>query len=90
MYYEILTNLGKPTLVCVPGLLGGPEDFRGIVQEIHLRFQIIFVNPNQERRERGLFQLSREETEAVSFDSSAEEIKDLPIKYEIEKLIFLE
>lgn len=89
MHYRIVENPNHPTLVCVPGLMGGPEDFFGIKAAIQSKFQVIYVDPNQARKEVGLSNLSLEETKAVSFDTSASEIKEILTGHKIANAYFL-
>jgi pimeloyl-ACP methyl ester carboxylesterase len=90
MYHQFVENKGKPVLVCIPGLLGGPEDFRGVLEHLQSDFSFFYVDPNQGRKEKGgLSQLSLEETIAVSYDSSAEEIKAELSKLGIKQAYFI-
>ena len=73
MQLEILGNENGPVLVCVPGLLGGPEDFRQMLPAWESQFLIIIPDPNAERREQGL-NLSEEAMREVTYESSAADI----------------
>jgi hypothetical protein len=78
LFHRIIKRKDKPALVCIPGLLGGPEDFNGILESIEDQFTLIFIDPNQGRKEKGgLSQLGLEETVSVSYDSSSEQIDKL-------------
>ncbi len=67
-------NPNGPVLVCIPGLLGGPEDFSGILPEVQDRFNILIINPIVIARDAGLNRLSPEILNEVSYDSTAVDI----------------
>lgn len=50
MQYDEMGNKENPTLVCVPGILGGPENFAAMVPGLIDRFHIIIFDPSAERR----------------------------------------
>lgn len=66
--------LPAPTLICVPGLLGGVEDFSGMLDTWQNHFHVLVLDPNFERREQGLSNLSVEVLQEISFASSAHDI----------------
>lgn len=80
MQFDILGNPEAPLLICVPGLLGGPEDFRQMLPAWMDHFCIIIPDPNAERREQGL-NLDQETMQEVSFDSSAIEIRNALVEH---------
>jgi pimeloyl-ACP methyl ester carboxylesterase len=67
-------NSAAPLLVCIPGMIGGPSDFRSILEGLDDKFRILLVDINAERREAGLKNLSEESVEAVDYQGSAREI----------------
>lgn len=69
-----------PTLVCIPGLLGGPEDFEAMLPGWSNRFHVMVLKP--EHRNLGL-NVSEKVMKEVSFNSSAEDIRDLLLKNNI-------
>lgn len=80
MNFELAGNPEGPVLVCVPGLLGGPEDFRNMLDAWAKDFCIIILDPNAERREEGL-NLSETTMKEVSFDTSAIEIRNALVEH---------
>lgn len=77
MNFESFGQVGKPALVAVPGLFGGPENFRAMLDAWTERFYILVVDPNSERRKSEGLNLSVETMREVSFDSTAEDIARL-------------
>lgn len=75
MRFEIHDKPEGPVLVCIPGLLGGPEDFQSLLPEWLPHMALLIPDPNGERREEGLAGLSDEKMREISFESSAPEIK---------------
>ena len=71
-----LGNTEGPILVCVPGLLGGSEDFRGIIDPLLNVFHILIFDPNAERRQFGINGLTVEVMQEIQFDYSANEIAE--------------
>lgn len=54
MQYDEIGNRENPTLVCVPGILGGPENFAAMVPGLIDRYHIVIFDPSAERRDIGL------------------------------------
>lgn len=71
---QSLGNKQGPVLVCVPGLLGGAEDFRDIIEPLLETFHILIFDPNAGRRQFGLSGLTVEVMQEIQFDYSADEI----------------
>ncbi|HEY8271834.1 MAG TPA: alpha/beta fold hydrolase [Pseudobdellovibrionaceae bacterium] len=69
-----LGNEKAPILVCVPGLLGGAEDFRGIIDPLLSEFHVLIFDPNASRRQFGLNGLTVEVMQEIQFDCTADEI----------------
>jgi pimeloyl-ACP methyl ester carboxylesterase len=67
-------NEKGPILVCVPGLLGGAEDFRDIIDPLLKDFHVLVFDPNASRRQFGLNGLTVEVMQEIQFDYSADEI----------------
>lgn len=80
MKYEFAGKKDGPVLVCVPGLLGGPEDFRQMLPAWEDKFCILIPDPNAERREDGL-NFSDDVMREVTFESSASDIRDALVEY---------
>lgn len=68
MEYQILGNPSAPTLICVPGLLGGPEDFASLIKGLEDKFRIVMLDPNFERRTMGFKQVSLEAMQEFDMD----------------------
>lgn len=77
MHYSSYGDPKNPALICVPGLLGGPEDFINIIPRWTDLFHIFILDPNYERRQIGLNQLSAETIREISFDSTSADIATL-------------
>ena len=75
MKFDVSGNQNGPILVCIPGLLGGPEDFRQMTDLWQADFCVVTSDPNAARREKGLSQLTDEVVQEISYDSSAVDIK---------------
>lgn len=50
MHFEELGDITNPTLVCVPGLFGGPTDFAGMRDAWAQEFHVILLDPDRDRR----------------------------------------
>lgn len=75
MYFRTLGKaLPAPALVCIPGLLGGAEDFNSIIDPLLETFHVIIQDPNFQRRETEGLNLSVESMEELEFKSSADDI----------------
>lgn len=74
MTYQEYGKSENPALVCIPGLLGGAEDFQGMVPAWKDFFHILILDPNLDRRERGLSGLNSEVMREISYDSTSEDI----------------
>lgn len=81
---EMLQSFGNkngPIIVCVPGLLGGAEDFRDIIDPLIEHFHVLIFDPNAGRRQFGLNGLTVQVMQEIQFDYSANEIADELPKY---------
>lgn len=78
---QSLGNKQGPVLVCVPGLLGGAEDFRDIIDPLLEAFHILIFDPNAERRQFGLSGLTVQVMQEIQFDYSADEIAKELVNY---------
>ncbi len=67
-------NKEGPIIVCVPGLLGGAEDFRNIIQLFSNDFHFLVFDPNAERRQFGINGLTQKVMQEIQFDYNANEI----------------
>lgn len=77
MEYRKFGNNDKPALVCIPGLLGGPENFEPFLPDLTERFQVFIIDPNANRRELGLNALSAEQVREVSYATTSQEIVNI-------------
>ncbi len=79
-----------PILVCLPGLIGGPEDFRDIIVGLRDHFRILIVDPNAERREQEGLNLSTATMLEISFDTTAVTLRDELLRsYRDQRYFFL-
>lgn len=67
-------NKKGPVIVCVPGLLGGAEDFRDMISRFQESHHLLVFDPNAERREIGLNGLTLEIMQEIKFDCNADEL----------------
>jgi pimeloyl-ACP methyl ester carboxylesterase len=72
--FQQLGNPNGPILVCVPGLLGGPEDFREIIPNLLEKFNVLVVNPILQAREKGLNNLTSDFLKEVTYDTASSDI----------------
>lgn len=89
MQFETFGNSNAPALVCIPGLLGGPEDFRNILEALEKYFFIIILDPNNERRQQGLANLTEEVMKEISFNSTSGDIDSVLLEVKKEKAYLL-
>ncbi len=82
-----LGNESAPILVCVPGLLGGAEDFRDIIDPLLNDFHILIFDPNAERRLFGQNALTIEVMKEIQFDYSANDIATSLVKFTSEPVL---
>lgn len=69
-----------PVLFCIPGLIGGPEDFNEMLGTFGKHFTIIIVDPNHKTRVTEGMNLSLETMNELSYDSTSEMVKDFLLK----------
>lgn len=63
-------------LACLPGMIGGPGDFRLILEGLDEKFRILLVDINPNRRDQGLKGLSTESVNAVDYQGCSNELAD--------------
>lgn len=78
-FYASQGRVGRtdPTLICIPGLLGGAEDFRHMLEAWRKRFRVLVFDPNAAQREAGGLNISEEVMKEISYNTTAEQIRDL-------------
>ncbi len=74
MYFVESGRRDGPTLVCVPGLLGGAENFNGMLAELEATFHVVRLDPNAERR---LSDLTSEVMRELSYTSTADAVAEV-------------
>lgn len=89
MEYVELGNPKGPVLVCIPGLMGGPEDFAGMLDAWTPWAHIFIPDPNAERRRREGVNLTVETMKSVSYDSTAVEIAELLKSHHIKEAFII-
>lgn len=67
-------NKKGPAMVCVPGLLGGAEDYRDTIARFGNTHHILVFDPNAERREIGIKGLTEAVMQEINFDCNADEL----------------
>lgn len=74
MALQSFGNKKGPIIVGIPGLLGGSEDFRDIVETLGDSYHFLIFDPNSERRELGLGALTAEVMQEIQLDCDADEL----------------
>lgn len=74
LYFEINGRRDLPLLFCVHGLLGGPENFRAMIDKWQDKFCIIIVDLHSHMRTGGLLQINEESLANLHYDGAAEQI----------------
>lgn len=68
----------QPALVCVPGLLGGPENFEAMIDRLAVHFHVMVLDPNADRRAKGgLNSLDERTMQEVEFRTTSSRITEL-------------
>ena len=68
-------NEHLPIIVCIPGMLGMPENFERMAQSWSAKFASVFVDLHPQNRESGLRD-STHSLSTVSYDNTSQEIRD--------------
>ncbi len=75
MQYDEMGSKENPTLVCVPGILGGPENFAAMVPGLIDRYHIVIFDPSAERRDLALTNASlMQAMQQLAYYQTADEI----------------
>lgn len=77
IHYNVHGDLRNPTLVCVPGLFGGPTDFSAMIEAWKNSFHIIVLDPDHDRRKSSTAQIPVGTNDEAIFISTSEEIAGL-------------
>ena len=78
MEFKVSGNPASPLLVCVPKLLGSPDDFVSLISEWQHHFCVILLDPNSERRNTGgLSKLTQESLHQLDYNFAAQEILEI-------------
>jgi len=85
MHYDALGDPRRPPLVCIPGLLGGPENFLAMIPSWTEHFRVLVLDPHRVRREAGLTGLREESIREVSYDTTSGEIAEILRKEGIDR-----
>jgi pimeloyl-ACP methyl ester carboxylesterase len=75
--YEELGSRENPTLVCIPGLLGGPIDFSVMTPVWKEKAHFIVLDPDRNRFQGPTAALSHEEMTEGLYNSSSEDIVEI-------------
>ncbi|MFZ4402696.1 MAG: alpha/beta fold hydrolase [Pseudobdellovibrionaceae bacterium] len=73
--FEVVGDRSFPVLMCVPGLMGQPENFSQMIPQWTSQYCVVLVNPEAGNGS-GLYGLSAEEMQAVAYYASADVIHD--------------
>ncbi len=65
-----------PLLVCVHGLMGGPQDFDQMVEGWKDKFHVIVLDLLSDYRDQGIIKLSQEGASKVTFSGATEDIQE--------------
>lgn len=82
MNFDELGSRKNPTLVCVPGLLGGPENFAPMAEILEPKFHLLIFNPNIVTKAQSLA------AQKLSYNSSADDIYRSLIKLGLTQAYF--
>lgn len=69
-----------PILFCLPGLVGGPEDFNPMLPKLEEKFTILIFDPNSKRRTTEGLNLTIESMNEIEYDSTADQAKNFLVK----------
>src|SRR5690349_2617923 len=89
MEYRTLGDRSLPALVCIPGMLGRPEDFAGFIPKWQEKLFLIFIDPNAERQRAGLQNLSAEAMQSIDYRAASSDILELLDKESVSHAYFL-
>jgi len=82
-------NLEAPTLVCLPGMIGGPSDFKKINAGLEDHFHLLVVDINTNTRDEGIKGLKEESVENINYREVAREISEHLLERFPEKQVYL-
>lgn len=85
MDFDRYGRVGLPTLVCVPGLLGGPGDFEAMLPAWSNHFDIFVLKPEY----RNISFATVKEMQEVSFNTTAEDIRNILLKNQISQALLV-
>ncbi len=68
MRYETDGNESGPLLLCVPGMMGGPEDFRNLKESWLSKFHVIILDPHAARRDLGFKKVTLDAVQEFDVD----------------------
>jgi|GEM_PF-1148377 len=68
MRYEASGKENGPLLLCIPGMMGGPEDFRNFLELWQQHFKVIVLDPHSSRRDLGLKQVTLDAVQEFDVD----------------------
>lgn len=68
MRYEVEGNQSGPLLLCIPGMMGGPEDFRNLKETWLPHFAVVTLDPHASRRDLGLKQVTLDAVQEFDVD----------------------
>lgn len=77
VHFDQIGRAEGRTLICVPGLLGGPNDFAGMVPGWTDFFRVILLDPDHERRKTASNQLTQKDLEEDLYTLTADHIAEL-------------
>ena len=77
IFFDEHGNRENPTLVCVPGLLGGPADFAGMWEQWLHNYHVIILDPDRARWQIAPAALTAQEMETELFNSSSKDIAEV-------------
>ncbi len=80
MHFEEHGHPENPTLVCVPGLFGGPTDFAAMGAQWSEKFHVISLDPDHEKRKMGVTSLASSDVQSELYRSTTYGIHDLLLR----------
>lgn len=78
MQFEVHGKEDGPLLLCVPGMMGGPEDFRNFLEAWKEKFLVVVLDPHAARRDGGFKNVTLEAVQ--QFDVDVTGVADLMVE----------
>jgi pimeloyl-ACP methyl ester carboxylesterase len=77
MQTKTFGNPESPLLICIPGLLGGIEDFQYMIPKWQTRYFVAILDPNAEQRERSGLNIPEEVMKSITYSSTSDQVMQI-------------